>query len=695
MTPKHIDKLFIKKSERTFFSKCLSENVSIEMIEKLNKDRIKHKQTLKNFNVDFDFYINRKTNNYNKAFEELNDVIQKTIILQESKKLLKSVISNKYKNLINEDTKKIFITLAEKGITKNDISKNVTNKIINFKEAEDFNFELEKTFLSEWNIDSFIKKTNDFNVDILSTENNKLLLVVNDFDSMKELGSSLWCVTRESFYFEHYTNNFNEMSVLFDFNKKEQDVSSKIALLSSAKGYVIEAYNKDDEKIDHSQFQSIDKIKPKTLENIKSNLMDDNKVGLSRIAFLEGYWKEAKELNKNPNDSFDYEMDSDRRIQILNKKIIKEQNTKYIPLIHKLKEEEIESFVDILIDDNFDKVNYGESSIETLISLLKYDNIKSIINEKIKETYKENKRYKKNEDNKNFYKSIAGSYLYSAFILDKDENIFEEIEDSIDLFFDEKIEIMAKAFSEAAKEMTEYHHFKENNGILFGYNYMKETYGNLFFKELENKDHSKIAQVFDYRKHPELLKSISDKDHYSLNHLLNSFIIHEMNSMLTRKDEAFNSTLNENTSYFLEVAINKQITLDIDFKNYLDIHNSFINGNNKAESHLKALNNYIDKSNKEIELTSFSCLDIMKPIRMIREKNKINEDFLIQKTKETIDNLPLKFSKSLYEKILEPDFSICENKKIETTLVIDLFKKELENKFKKQIFKNRKNKKSQ
>ncbi len=695
MTTKNITQLFSKKSERVFFSRCLSENISIEMIEKLNEDRIKHKQTLKNFNVDFDFHINRKTNNYNKAFEDLNDIIQKTIILQESKKLLKSVISNKYKNLINEDTKKIFITLAEKGITKNEISKNVTNKIINFKEAEDFNFELEKTFLSEWNIDSFIKKSNEFNVDILSKEDNKLLLIVNDFDSMKELGSSLWCVTRESFYFNHYTNNFNEMSILFDFNKKEQDVSSKIAILSSAKGEVIEAYNKDDEKIDHSEFQSIGKIKPKTLDYIKSKLMEDNKVGLSRIAFLEGYWKEAKELNKNSNDSFNYEMTSSRRVHILNKKIIKEQNTKYIPLIHKLKEEEIESFVDILIEDNFDKVNYGESSIETMISLLKYDNVKSIINEKIKETYKENKRYKKNEDNKNFYKSIAGSYLYSAFILDKDENIFEEIDDSIDLFFDEKIEIMAKAFSEAAKEMTEYHHFKENNGILFGYNYMKETYGNLFFKELENKDHSKIAQVFDYRKHPELLDSIYDKGHYSLNHLLNRFIIHDMNSMLTRKDETFNSTLNENTSYFLEVAIDKQITLDIDFKNYLDIHNSFINGNNKAESHLKALNNYIDKSNKEIELTSFSCLDIMKPIRMIREKNKINEEFLIKKTKETIDNFPLKFSKSLYEKILEPDFSICENKNIETTLVIDLFKKELENKFEKQVFKNRKNKKSQ
>ena len=355
---KKIGKIFNNKKERGFFLACLENGVDYELITNLFKKKNEYKILLQNKEVNLESLIPEKIKSHFDTFEMINDKVENTIRKQKANSLLKSVISGKYKKFINDKTKNIFLTLSEKNITKKEISNKVTKKIASFHSSDDLNIALEKELLSDWNLAYYKEKIKELNVSVIEQKDNSLFLKVSDFNSMRELGSSLWCVTREGTYFNHYTTNFNELNLMLDFNKPESDVESKLALLTSAKGYILEVYDKEDYKIDKTKYvNEYGQINEKSFEDIlelfgrdidinnvngifgtiiKDSIME-NRRSLRDFSYLEGYEKEVHSL---ADEDFNYFLDSDSKVSLFYNKIVDQGLTKYLSSLDKFNKKE-------------------------------------------------------------------------------------------------------------------------------------------------------------------------------------------------------------------------------------------------------------------------------------------------------------------------------------------------------------------
>ena len=80
------------KKQRDFIVHCLAEGqVTNKMIDKLFEKAKKYKHLLKNNDISIDKMITEKEEEqlYSKTFENINDEVEKSIILNKSKKLFK------------------------------------------------------------------------------------------------------------------------------------------------------------------------------------------------------------------------------------------------------------------------------------------------------------------------------------------------------------------------------------------------------------------------------------------------------------------------------------------------------------------------------------------------------------------------------------------------------------------------------
>lgn len=240
----HLYKHFISISS-SFENKAFKDSDIISLFYKIKKYHL----LLKSKKIDLLKF---------KSFEKIEDKINELIQFNEAEKLLKSLISKKYKHLVNNKTKSLFFDLLHNSIERQDISGYI-NKIAAFTDSDELNNALQVCLFTKTNnsinsILDVIKKEN-LNVDIsyVSHYEKLLILKINDYKASKKLGSSSWCISYNERYFNMYINKKNKFQInsnqffIFDFSSKQEQYSMIGATISF--NSLIFAADKRDKKI--------------------------------------------------------------------------------------------------------------------------------------------------------------------------------------------------------------------------------------------------------------------------------------------------------------------------------------------------------------------------------------------------------------------------------------------------------------
>lgn len=407
---KFLNELNVSNKEKIFFSNCMDEGVSEEMIQNLLENLKKYKNLMKQNDLNINNVINNKEyNSFYKTFEDFDDKVEKTIIRSKGKKLLRSLVSNKYSHLINEETKEIFITLAKSNISRKILENGLFKKIAMFENSNDFNKALIENYISVNNKEVILEKAKNLGVKILHNEKNKLKLFIDSHKEMKEFGSNMWCVQRSERTFEKYTKTGSYFIISYDFDLPGNNPESLMASIVSSKGMIFETYDSND-NLNNTKNEEIESYsKSFSYKEFISRIKEsENKISDLVIGgLINGYNEEMDKIRKENNQNLLDEVD-------------------YLSLLNYVKAEDFETKRSLLnVPDKFQKTilnNIFSSKSRINNELLLFitndagylKNAQDLINEKNKKEKEVLKTiYDDYEKHSFFERSIVKRYFYA------------------------------------------------------------------------------------------------------------------------------------------------------------------------------------------------------------------------------------------------------------------------------------------
>lgn len=382
------------KKQREFIVNCLTEGqVTNKMIDDLFEKAKTYKQLLKNNNISIDNMIAESEGNqlYSKTFENINDEVEKSIILNQSKKLLRSVTSRKHAHLINKETQEIFFAMHQNGVTRQMLEDGVMKKVALFEDPQEFNDALISGYLNKMTKTELSRKIEKTNGKIISDKDGVVSIMVDDYESMEKLGTNMWCVQRSDKTYDSYTDTGSYFVITYDLNKKMSDPKSLIATIVKANGKVSEHYdNKDNFFTDEELSNRIEENSHSfTYEEFKERIKNLTSQGKTKkllfaAAMSEGFLKnyEKEYAIDNPEEPTIW---VDDYVRVYEEAIQRDMGSKDLKLIHefndKVKKEIIKSN---LYDISSSNSNFPLKKTEALCYFLKDEKIKNIVHEEIK-----------------------------------------------------------------------------------------------------------------------------------------------------------------------------------------------------------------------------------------------------------------------------------------------------------------------
>lgn len=170
----------------------------------------------------FDYIQNYENDKIvNKLFNELTPKLKKLVDKDKFTKILRTGI--KYE----ENLKKFF----KKCKAYEPDSEDALGVEALYSDTIKYIENLEGIFNSEA-IQNRIKNEN-LNIDIIHDANTMLILKVNDYESMKVLGSTDWCIVKSENHWDNYVNDFTVQYMIFDFTKDRTEREHAIGVTVS------------------------------------------------------------------------------------------------------------------------------------------------------------------------------------------------------------------------------------------------------------------------------------------------------------------------------------------------------------------------------------------------------------------------------------------------------------------------------
>jgi len=297
----------IKEKEGNYFkviNSLIENGIDKDSVMNIYDKYKKHKNLLNNNNIYFFDYFNKEDENLNKQFENLSDDIHKEIINSNYKKIKKDMYSKK-NNIMNEKTDELIRMCAEADISPKLIKKEISSKIIAFKDSEYLNYAIEKLYEEvngKWNKEVYLNKLKNTNSKLLLNEDNKLAIEILNHEDAQTLGIPKWCVSRDKeFYFDH-VNNQERFVFIYDFDEAPFAEESLKAVNIHTDGEVIDVHNRRNILISNnsvSQYNHIfNEIDKETLiykiKNGKTPIYDEYL--LAKKYAIYGLYEESKDI---------------------------------------------------------------------------------------------------------------------------------------------------------------------------------------------------------------------------------------------------------------------------------------------------------------------------------------------------------------------------------------------------------------
>lgn len=235
-----IAKFFIDKHH----DEKLSYRHSFHKVETAIKSFVKHEDILKNNKVDYTIFVD-------KDFEGIDDYINQIVHEHKVKAYANSIFSNKYKHLMNDEALGYFRELYDLTFPAEKLQKSIGSKIAAIQTQEDFTFVVKQLYesLSGFNYEAKKGIAADLGAKEIAYSDGMLVLEIDKYAQSKKLGSSSWCIVRDTCYFDEYVRNGSRQFFIYDFTKKEVDNDSMIGITLDKDGYNLFQHLKDDTSI--------------------------------------------------------------------------------------------------------------------------------------------------------------------------------------------------------------------------------------------------------------------------------------------------------------------------------------------------------------------------------------------------------------------------------------------------------------
>lgn len=210
---------------------------------------VENKAALKN-TITIEFAKSLLKTNSKNIVEDFDDEIQKQLHIHKKSQFIKSISTSKYEHLFSEEVEQEIHILLDNKISTTVLKRQFFVKIARFYTHYDLldalqEFREKNIIWSKADVLDKIKKT-DINSEIMSNDNNTLMVQVKDFSACSSLGSQAWCITQQDSIFKMYIDNINRQYIFMDFNLPVEDHRSMIGLTVNPMGNITAAHFKDD-----------------------------------------------------------------------------------------------------------------------------------------------------------------------------------------------------------------------------------------------------------------------------------------------------------------------------------------------------------------------------------------------------------------------------------------------------------------
>jgi hypothetical protein len=506
-----------------------------------------------------DYHESESQSKSRQRFEKFNDDCAKTLIKQKSKKLIRTISS--HKKIFNEDTYKYFHTLAELNVTVDFIKKNIAKKIVQFTTTDDLNDALLKNIntFSDWDLNSKLKLINQNYVNIISTQNNKIIFEINDFESSKDLGSPIWCISRDEDDFENYRKNSDRIVFCYDFNKEPSDNENKTAYIINAQGHVTSGYFNDDCFMDKKDYNKYEEYFDKYTESEFVNRLEEKNYRNEYITLLliaNEFEDNIEYYLENCNfDNLNEQSEDENFSNFLNKnneKAIFKMINEYTHIFTKLSSEGklLSSLVNYA-----EYINYSDLGSDIITDVIKNNDLMDCI-------FKNKLDYSKYPLNSISLSNKDSDIQFKSLLNNKNYDLRAEINSYEHFHFDKKIFNLLNSVEDKT-QIREY--IKLNPKIVVNivksqftneaFNYLQLDKENdkqlisIIKKEVLNNDDYKNSRTYNIKKH---IAEITE-DENAINNVLKESIINRPRNLFSKRKDIENNN----------IKFTKEETLDI------------------------------------------------------------------------------------------------------------------------------------
>ena len=277
----HLAKIFHKKLLELKYN-----NDVVSLLETMQSVLDNH-QILKNINFNFN-EIN------NKSIEAFSDLIESSIRRYKIENYRKSIISNKYIDYLDEYNYKLFESLYDEKVSKEDLQKYIGKKLASCKNKEMFNESIKTliNIINSFEINIITNKLKKDDINIFYNKDNVIAFEIKEYQQSKKYGSQSWCIQRSESTFENYISNSKQIFV-YDFNKEVHDNKSMFGITIYNNGNINTQHFKDDKFFELLDYKLGKEIYIEALNKIlnKNQLTEEN------LKYLDN----SKKLNKLSN----------------------------------------------------------------------------------------------------------------------------------------------------------------------------------------------------------------------------------------------------------------------------------------------------------------------------------------------------------------------------------------------------------
>jgi len=223
--------------------------------------------TANSFLINYDILkqIKFDKNILDKGFEEINDYIENSVKTYKVYKYANSILSSKNKHLMTESAYPFFEKFYDEKLKDDFVQEYIGKKLSMLTTPEEFTAFVKNVHdkLYDFGKHATIALLDSIDKKALELNDKEGIVHIETFAESRKLGTSNWCISRNSSYFDDYVKSDRRQYFFYDYTKESSDTMSMIGITLREDGLIHAAHKKNDDSVKYHS--SMDELRLKII----------------------------------------------------------------------------------------------------------------------------------------------------------------------------------------------------------------------------------------------------------------------------------------------------------------------------------------------------------------------------------------------------------------------------------------------